>query len=826
MLNNKIFNVSNPVYIFDALWQFLDPYKNDLSKILIFLPSVRAIKNVERMVVKKTNKRVLPKMVLLGSSVDGNEDSKESNIISNIERVILTAKILSVDTSIKKISVALPVAHEIVRMQDYLRSEGVDLDSINWIELIGEEYSQQFTNKAKILDVVKKFPKGKTTALEKRDADIRAWKNEISKYDRVIVCGSTASVPSTVDLMTEIAQSPNGIIILPGKISGSEDDLSLDTNPYNSEFNFLSHINVNIDEITTIDVGKSEIDNINKAFKNEYVKDKHIVDNCYLIESDRESEEVKSALEITKRAIADNKSVLIVSPDSSTNYRLQIEFRNSSIDIDTSIGTSGLTTNVGRSILNLFDYWIENNQTEYENLYKQANYNIYNMLINFINSQHDFVFEPGFVIDDEVTTTILDRLKKMADVLQVNDIILTVYDAVAFVKDAISSISIIEKVKENCNVHVLDPIDASMQTADVVIIMGLNEGVFPSMGYKIDWIPLDVALKVGLPSPNKKVSLMALDFITLSCCEKVYWLRSKYRGGSLTVESRFLSRIKVANGSIKTDDSILNSVRAEDEVEYNPLSYAPPVCPIGNANLYVTDIELLIHNPYAFYAKYILKLNPLDDYWIMPDARDFGILVHDVIENATDFSADNLVAEMDRLALQKLPSESILFCFWHKRFCDIAKVVEQYFKDKTDGKAEILGCVNIAGHNICARADRIWDGMVMDIKTGSVPSKKQLLEGTMPQLPLEGYMMQNSGFKSYKTQVSKTPILQFLQLQNKHIQVIEFKDEDAQAMIDNTVQKVKELIGQYSRPDASYEYRTSQGAKYHRWDDLARADEL
>ncbi|MCQ2574723.1 MAG: PD-(D/E)XK nuclease family protein [Alphaproteobacteria bacterium] len=826
MLNNNIFNVSNPVHMIDALWQFIEPHKEDLSKVLVFLPSVRAIKNIERTIIAKTGKYALPKLVLLGSSVENCEETKELNIISNIERVILLAKILSVDTSIKNISMSLPIAHELVRMQDYLKNEGVDLCSINWSDLIGDDYSKHFQNKAKILDIVKQLPTDKITALEKKNAETLAWKREFSNYNKIIVCGSTASVPSTAELMKEVANNPNGVIILPGKINGSEEDLLLDTNPYNSEYKFLLDIGADIKDIKTIDFGESNIDSFNTAFSNEYNPHKTVLDNCFLIECGRETEEVNCVLEIIKQASLDKKSVLVVTSDASTNYRLQIELKNNSIEVDSSIGVSGLTTDVSRSILNLFDYWIDKKQSEFDNLYKQSNYNIYDMLISFIKSEQEYVLEPGFIMEDEVSITILDRIQKMSEVLYRNNIVLNVYDARAFIKDAISSISIIEKVKDNCNVHVLDPIDARMQTADVVVIMGLNEGVFPSIGYKNDWLPIDIAQKIGLPSPNRKVSLMALDFMTLSCCDKVFWIRSKQKDGSLTTESRFLSRVNVANGGIKIDYSILKVVQSKDDVEYNPLSYDAPVCSIGNNNLYVTDIELLIHNPYAFYAKYILKLNPLDDYWIMPDARDFGILVHNVIENAKDFSADSLVAEMDKLALQKLSSESIVFCFWHKRFCDIAKILEQYFKEKTAGEAETFGCVNIAGHNVCAKADRIWDGVVMDVKTGSAPSKKQLLEGTMPQLPLEGYILQNSGFKSYKSDISKTPILQFLQLQNKHIKVVEFKDTEAQSMIDNTVQKVKELIGQYSRPDASYEYRNTQGAKYHRWDDLARADEL
>ena len=56
--------------------------------------------------------------------------------------------------------------------------------------------------------------------------------------------------------------------------------------------------------------------------------------------------------------------------------------------------------------------------------------------------------------------------------------------------------------------------------------------------------------------------------------------------------------------------------------------------------------------------------------------------------------------------------------------------------------------------------------------------------------------------------------------------MIQYDGEIAQEMIDNTVQKIKGLFGQYSGQEpAAYEYRESVGAKYHEWDDLARVDD-
>ncbi len=826
MSNNNIFNVSNPMKMLDALWGMIAQYSDNFSDVLIFLPSRRAIRSAEKMIVEKIgHATILPNLVPLGDGADEDEEMYPDTI-SNRERVIILSKLLSMDANVKNIATALPLARDFIRMQDYLENEGVKITDINWTELIDEKYANHFQNKARILDIIKQIDDNRLTTTQKRNAEIRAWKNHLYKYKCVIVCGSTASVPATADLMEHIAQMPNGKIILSGKISGDEKDFDLDTNPYKSENEFLKRINIGVNDVQTIDVGTSNIDVMNIAFGNSGAHINKKLSNCKLIECNRESEEAIVASEIAQRAVNENKSVLIITPDAAANTRIKSEMARLNIDADFSSGLPGTMTNVGRAILNLFDSWADGKTNEYEKLYEQSNHNLFNMLVDFVDKNNESVFQPMFNVENESEVAIWNAIKETADILHTNDIVLNVFDARSFIADAIGSVSIRPIKTNECNVCVLGTIESRMQTADVIILTGLNDGMFPSIGYENAWLPRNIANKIGMPSQNRKVSLMALDFMNLSCGENVYWLRSKNSGGTLTTESRFLSRVRVTIGDIQNDNEILQSVRARDDVPYQPLDYSPPTPPIDKSDVYVTELELLIHNPYAFYVKHILRLKPVDDYWVLPDARNFGIIVHDVIENAHDFNADKLINEMDVRAKQVLPDNSILFYFWHKRFCEIAPLVEKFFQNKSIKYKEVLGSVNIAGRNVRARADIIWDGVVMDIKTGTPPTKKQLMDGTMPQLPLEAFIMQNNGFPLKMRDISITPIIQFLQLKNGNPDLIEYGAEIAQSMIDNSVQKIRELFGQYSTDKvASYEYRESVGQKYHEFDDLARVSD-
>ncbi|MBR4806299.1 MAG: hypothetical protein IKZ64_00585, partial [Alphaproteobacteria bacterium] len=235
VLNKNVFNVSNPAYTLDALWYMIENFQNDFSNVLIFLPSRRAIRSVERMIVNKIGHAcVLPELIPLGTGIEDDEVVDiDENVISNQERIVILSKLLSMDANVKNIATALPIARDFIRMQDYLENEGVDIADINWSTLIDDKYATHFQNKARILDILKQLPNDKKTVTQKRNADIHKWCDVIDKYDLIVVCGSTASVPATADLMCEIAKRKNGRIILSGKMCGDVKDFILDTNPYN-----------------------------------------------------------------------------------------------------------------------------------------------------------------------------------------------------------------------------------------------------------------------------------------------------------------------------------------------------------------------------------------------------------------------------------------------------------------------------------------------------------------------------------------------------------------------------------------------------------------
>ena len=839
MVSNKnIFCVSNPAKIMDGLWRVIETSKIDLSDILIFLPSRRAVRSAEKMIADKMGgATILPQIVALGEGTEEyTDDIKDGQVVSELERVVAVSYILSGLPSVRSISAALPVARTLITMQDYLENSGLDIADIDWSALVDERFAKHFEDKAKILSVLAQADKnifnGKITETKFRNLQSRAWCSAVKKMDAknslVIVCGSTASVPVTRELMTVIAGLPNGRIILSGKIAGMPSDFELDTNPYNSEYQFLSGLGLGPSDVQELDVGPSHIDFMNAAFSNDLISTKEYdLKNCHLIECSREAEEAAAAAEIAMRATKQNKTVLIITPDAAGNQRLISEFNRCGIVADFSGGAMGNTIPAARAILNLFDDWIEKGEDVFESLYVRNEFDLFNTVAEIVDKYGD-AFEPKFDATDSDAVQVWAQIKNLSDCLKSQNIRLGVNDARAFIADALSGVRVRAAMNDAAPVVVLGTIESRMQTADVIILTGLNEGMFPAIGYENPWLPRAVSAQIGLPSPNHKVSLMALDFMNLSCGREVYWLRSKVSGGVQTQESRFLSRVIVAHGMFDKDAGadILKSVRGRDIVDWKPLNYNAPQPPADWSDVYVTELELLIHNPYAFYVRHILRLNPIDDYWAPVDARGFGILVHDVLEKAThQDSAEVLVARMDAAAREVLGKNNLIFNFWHRRFVEIAPVAVQMLRATPNAKTEIAGCIKIAGRNVRARADRVWDGGVLDIKTGSVPSKTQLAQGTMPQLPLEAFMLQNGGFSMYTTLKSQSPIIQFLQLKSGDARLIEYDSESSADMMSAAVDKVTELFNIYSAGGAEYKYLKTSDAKYQAYDDFARADE-
>ncbi|MEJ0096767.1 MAG: PD-(D/E)XK nuclease family protein [Bauldia sp.] len=182
--------------------------------------------------------------------------------------------------------------------------------------------------------------------------------------------------------------------------------------------------------------------------------------------------------------------------------------------------------------------------------------------------------------------------------------------------------------------------------------------------------------------------------------------------------------------------------------------------------LSITEIETLIRDPYAIYARRILKLEPLDDLGLTPDRGLRGSLIHAALGSFTqgwtggfgpDAEANLLAIGADVLAaIADFPD---VHAVWSIRFAAIARwfAAWEAARDEAVAKrhAEIDGALEIPTANgpfrLKGRADRIdllKDGTaaIYDFKTSTPQTERTVFAGLTPQMTLEAALVRAGAF--------------------------------------------------------------------------------
>ncbi len=184
------------------------------------------------------------------------------------------------------------------------------------------------------------------------------------------------------------------------------------------------------------------------------------------------------------------------------------------------------------------------------------------------------------------------------------------------------------------------PMEARLQHTDLVILGGLNEGVWPPESQSDPWMSRPMRRKFGLPLPERRIGLSAHDFAQAFCAGEVILTRSEKADGSPTVPSRWLSRLDVVldklgmSGDVHPEKPWLKWALSLGEAKGEAIKPPAPTPPLSArpTQLSVTRIESWMRNPYGIYAERILKLRPLDPLEQEPGAADRGNFIHAALE--------------------------------------------------------------------------------------------------------------------------------------------------------------------------------------------------
>jgi ATP-dependent helicase/nuclease subunit B len=322
---------------------------------------------------------------------------------------------------------------------------------------------------------------------------------------------------------------------------------------------------------------------------------------------------------------------------------------------------------------------------------------------------------------------------------------------------------------------ILGPLEARLQRFDLTILGGLNEGSWPGATSADPWFSRPMRATLGLEQPERSIGLAAHDFAMLAAGPCVLLTRSLKADGTPTVASRWLQRLtqlllgldksppeeKPVIEEILTPATDYAALAARlVDVPLGPRLERPaprPPVEVRPKKLSVTEIETWLRDPYAIYAKHVLKLRPLDvlDEPVGPLER--GNILHKALElfmAGGGGDAERLIALADRLFEEGGIPKAVL-AVWRPRFLGAAKAFVGFEQERrnaiTASYLEKRGTLELDGFTLTGIADRIdvlTDGRaaILDYKSGAIPSNKQVDQLLSPQLPLEAAMLAEDGF--------------------------------------------------------------------------------
>ncbi|MGC4251309.1 MAG: double-strand break repair protein AddB [Sphingobium sp.] len=311
-------------------------------------------------------------------------------------------------------------------------------------------------------------------------------------------------------------------------------------------------------------------------------------------------------------------------------------------------------------------------------------------------------------------------------------------------------------------IAILGLIEARLMQADFMVLGGLNEGVWPGMPAPDPWLAPSIRKELGLPGLETRIGLAAHDLASALGAPQVLITRARRGSGGPAVASRFWLRLKAMAGpQWKSADRYADLARTIDR----PALFAPaerpkpaPAASVRPKLVPVTDVDRLKADPYAFYARRILRLSRLDPVDADAGPAWRGTAVHEILQHwAEAGTLDPADLESRAKAMFERPEvHPLLRALWQPRLMEAIRwIAAQVVKDKAEGRSilavESEGRTEISGIMLTGKADRIDrmpDGTlaIVDYKTGKPPSAKQVKAGFALQLGLLGLIAEHGGF--------------------------------------------------------------------------------
>lgn len=446
----------------------------------------------------------------------------------------------------------------------------------------------------------------------------------------------------------------------------------------------------------------------------------------------------------------------------------------------------------------------------------------------------------------------------MADILDKADILgeIRADEYAGWLQVLMGGITVRKRYGTHPRLKILGPIEARLQQFDRVIIGEVNESFWPQSAQADPWLSRPMKKDFGLPLPERNIGVLANDFSGLAAAGEVFFTRAERVQRTPMVKSRWWMRLETVLQAMNISPTELECPQYVYWAEYLdkaqtvkrilPPAPKPPVHTRPRC-LSASAVEYLMRDPYVIFAKYILKLKPLEPLERNLTFADYGNIVHAVLEEFnTLYSSsypDNAREELLRLGEKYFVQYNVTAeqrAFWLPNFI---KTVDWLTAKEKDYRQDIARVYNETEGRyefeapagkfvITAKADRVdvtklGKINIIDYKTGQARSAKEIKHSYAPQLPIEAIIAEKGGFPGIdKAEVES---LMYWQLGRKETGIF----ENVQEVLQNTYDRIVELVSLFdfettpyiSKPNPKYAPKYSDYEQLSRMNEITFADE-
>ncbi|MDL2399805.1 double-strand break repair protein AddB [Rhizobium mayense] len=344
--------------------------------------------------------------------------------------------------------------------------------------------------------------------------------------------------------------------------------------------------------------------------------------------------------------------------------------------------------------------------------------------------------------------------------------------------DIMAALSAGQAVKPRALSHprlfIFGTLEARLQSVDTLILGGLNEGSWPGQTANNPFISRTMKTEIGLEPPERRIGQLAHDFEMANGTRDLIYSRALRQGSTPTVASRWLQRLMALGGKTfagelrARGDQYRQWAAMIDEGENQGSALRPspkPPAALQPKSYSFSEVGRLRRDPYAIYARRVLRLDPIAPFNREPGPAERGTLYHKIIDR---FIREGHIAgtpdasqAMDRIIAELFDAEQLpvhIDSVWRPRFREVARA---FLAWEAERRPEIRGTatevpagveIEPIGIRLTGVADRIdFKGNraadIIDYKTGYNPSPAQARALLDPQLALEAYALKAGAFR-------------------------------------------------------------------------------